>query len=114
MSTETGQAVRAAMARAAAEQRAALIAYVTFGDPTPHATLDIVLAAVAAGADVIELGVPFSDPSADGPSIQRAMERALAATCPWCCSVITIRLSCTASPSLPRPVPTLASTQCLR
>lgn len=79
MSTETGQAVRAAMARAAAEQRAALIAYVTFGDPTPHATLDIVLAAVAAGADVIELGVPFSDPSADGPSIQRAMERALAA-----------------------------------
>ncbi len=77
MSGVTGQRVVRAMAAAAAENRAALIAYVTFGDPTPALTLDIVLAAVAAGADIIELGVPFSDPSADGPSIQRAMERAL-------------------------------------
>src|ERR1700677_3171461 len=54
-----------------------LVAYVTAGDPTLDATEKIVLAAAAAGADVIELGVPFSDPVADGPTIQRASERAL-------------------------------------
>jgi tryptophan synthase alpha chain len=54
-----------------------LVAYVTAGDPTLDATEKIVLAAAAAGADVIELGVPFSDPLADGPVIQRASERAL-------------------------------------
>jgi len=54
-----------------------LIAYVTAGDPSLDATEKIVLAAVEAGADVIELGVPFSDPVADGPTIQRASERAL-------------------------------------
>jgi tryptophan synthase alpha chain len=59
--------------------RAALVAYLTFGDPDPATSIDVVEAACRAGADVIELGVPFSDPSADGPSIQRAMARALAA-----------------------------------
>ena len=54
-----------------------LVAYVTCGDPDLAATREIVLAAAAAGADVIELGVPFSDPLADGPVIQRASERAL-------------------------------------
>jgi len=54
-----------------------LIAYVTCGDPDLATTRDIILAAVEAGADVIELGVPFSDPVADGPVIQRASERAL-------------------------------------
>jgi len=57
--------------------RPALVAYVTCGDPNIAATRDIVLAACRAGADVIELGVPFSDPVADGPVIQRASERAL-------------------------------------
>jgi tryptophan synthase alpha chain len=71
--------LRAAFDRAAAEQRAALVAYLTFADPDPLTSIAIVEAACRAGADVIELGVPFSDPSADGPSIQRAMERALAA-----------------------------------
>src|SRR6185503_10737697 len=71
--------LRAAFDRAAAEKRAALVAYLTFADPDPQASIAIVEAACRAGADVIELGVPFSDPSADGPSIQRAMERALAA-----------------------------------
>ncbi|HTR54934.1 MAG TPA: tryptophan synthase subunit alpha [Kofleriaceae bacterium] len=71
--------LRGAFDRAARERRAALVAYLTFGDPSPAASIDIVEAAARAGADVIELGVPFSDPSADGPSIQRAMERALAA-----------------------------------
>ncbi|HEY4244184.1 MAG TPA: tryptophan synthase subunit alpha [Kofleriaceae bacterium] len=69
--------VAAAFARAAQEQRAALVAYLTFGDPDPATSIEVIAAAAAAGADVIELGVPFSDPSADGPSIQRAMERAL-------------------------------------
>jgi len=54
-----------------------LIAYVTCGDPDLRTTRDIILAAIEAGADVIELGVPFSDPVADGPVIQRASERAL-------------------------------------
>jgi tryptophan synthase alpha chain len=54
-----------------------LIAYITAGDPSLAATEKIVLAAAEAGADVIELGVPFSDPLADGPVIQRASERAL-------------------------------------
>jgi tryptophan synthase alpha chain len=54
-----------------------LVVYVTCGDPDLATTRDIVLAAIEAGADVIELGVPFSDPVADGPVIQRASERAL-------------------------------------
>jgi tryptophan synthase alpha chain len=71
--------LRAAFDKAAAEKRAALVAYLTFADPDPQTSIAVVEAACRAGADVIELGVPFSDPSADGPSIQRAMERALAA-----------------------------------
>src|ERR1700728_3913296 len=56
-----------------------LVAYITAGDPSLAASEKIVLAAAEAGADVIELGVPFSDPVADGPTIQRASERALRA-----------------------------------
>jgi len=66
-----------------AELRAAgelgLVAYITAGDPSLDATRKFVLALADAGADVIELGVPFSDPLADGPTIQRASERALKA-----------------------------------
>ena len=54
-----------------------IVAYITAGDPTLDATHKFVLALAEAGADVIELGVPFSDPLADGPTIQRASERAL-------------------------------------
>jgi tryptophan synthase alpha chain len=54
-----------------------IIAYITAGDPSLDATLDFVLALEEAGTDVIELGVPFSDPLADGPTVQRASERAL-------------------------------------
>lgn len=54
-----------------------LVAYITAGDPSLDATLKFVVALAQAGADVIELGVPFSDPLADGPTIQRASERAL-------------------------------------
>jgi tryptophan synthase alpha chain len=56
-----------------------LIPYLTAGDPSLAATEEFVLALAGAGADVIELGVPFSDPVADGPTIQRAIERSLAA-----------------------------------
>lgn len=59
--------------------RCALIPFITAGDPDPDTTLATMHAMVAAGADVIELGVPFSDPMADGPVIQKASERALAA-----------------------------------
>lgn len=55
----------------------ALVAYVTCGDPDLATTRELILAAIEAGADAIELGVPFSDPVADGPVIQRASERAL-------------------------------------
>ncbi|MGM0553618.1 MAG: tryptophan synthase subunit alpha [Pseudomonadota bacterium] len=59
------------------QNRAALIPYVTAGDPEPGATVPLMHALVEAGADLIELGVPFSDPMADGPVIQKACERAL-------------------------------------
>jgi tryptophan synthase alpha chain len=58
--------------------RTALVPYVTAGDPSPDVTVQLLHALVGAGADLIELGVPFSDPMADGPVIQRASERALA------------------------------------
>ncbi|MGB7267877.1 MAG: tryptophan synthase subunit alpha [Terracidiphilus sp.] len=60
------------------DHKPGLVAYLTAGDPSLDATREIALAAIDAGADVIELGVPFSDPLADGPIIQRASERALA------------------------------------
>ncbi|MGC2110879.1 MAG: tryptophan synthase subunit alpha [Candidatus Korobacteraceae bacterium] len=59
------------------KQRPGLVAYITCGDPDLHTSSEVALAAIAAGADVVELGVPFSDPVADGPVIQRASERAL-------------------------------------
>jgi tryptophan synthase alpha chain len=65
--------------RLRAEHRPALIAYITAGDPSPAATPDLVSALQSGGADLIELGVPFSDPIADGPVIQRGSERALKA-----------------------------------
>ena len=59
------------------QNKPGLVAYLTVGDPNLETTHDIALAAIDAGADVLELGVPFSDPVADGPVIQRASERAL-------------------------------------
>jgi len=60
-----------------ASRRKALIPYITAGDPTPALTVPLMRALVEAGADIVELGVPFSDPMADGPVIQRSGERAL-------------------------------------
>jgi tryptophan synthase alpha chain len=60
-----------------AQHRKALIPFITAGDPGPESTVLLMHALVAGGADILELGVPFSDPMADGPTIQRASERAL-------------------------------------
>lgn len=65
-------------ARLRRQERKALIPFITAGDPEPAATVPLMHALVRAGADILELGVPFSDPMADGPVIQRASERALA------------------------------------
>ncbi|MGE3925463.1 MAG: tryptophan synthase subunit alpha [Lautropia sp.] len=70
--------IAAAFTACAARGRCALIPYVTTGFPSRASTVPIMHALVAAGADVIELGVPFSDPMADGPVVQRANDRALA------------------------------------
>ena len=70
--------IAATMAALKAQGRTALIPYVTAGDPYADATPEIMQALADGGADIIELGVPFSDPMADGPVIQKASERALA------------------------------------
>ena len=71
--------IASAFERARSERRAAFIAYLTAGDPSAEATVGLARALDRAGADVLELGVPFSDPIADGPVLQRAAERAIAA-----------------------------------
>lgn len=70
-------AIGARFAARAAEKRAALVPYVTAGFPDPAATVPVLEAAADAGADVLELGIPFSDPLADGPTIQRSSFLAL-------------------------------------
>jgi tryptophan synthase alpha chain len=69
--------IQATLAALKAQGRQALIPYITAGDPFVDATPDIMGALAEGGADIIELGVPFSDPMADGPVIQKASERAL-------------------------------------
>jgi tryptophan synthase alpha chain len=71
--------IQALFERLRKEDRAGLIAYITAGDPTPERTAGVVRALERGGADLIELGVPFSDPIADGPVIQRGADRALRA-----------------------------------
>jgi len=69
--------IQNAMAALAASNKKGLIPFITAGDPAPELTVPLMHALVEGGADIIELGVPFSDPMADGPVIQRASERAL-------------------------------------
>ena len=69
--------IQATFERLQAQGRKALIPFITAGDPDPALTVPLMHSLVDAGADIIELGVPFSDPMADGPTIQRASERAL-------------------------------------
>lgn len=68
-----------AFARFEAERRRGLIAYITAGDPSPARTVELIAGLERGGADIVELGVPFSDPIADGPVIQRASDRSLKA-----------------------------------
>ena len=77
MNGETGRIVRR-FAALKQEGRAALVTFIVAGDPDYATSVAILKALPKAGADVIELGVPFSDPMADGPVIQRSSERALA------------------------------------
>ncbi|OZI24790.1 tryptophan synthase subunit alpha [Bordetella genomosp. 7] len=77
--TTPNDRIAAAFSRVAESGRsAALIPYIAAGDPSPETTVPLMHALVQAGADIVELGVPFSDPMADGPVIQRAAERAIA------------------------------------
>ena len=71
--------ITATFQRLAAAHKKALVGYLPAGDPTPETSLEILRAACASGLDVLELGVPFSDPTADGPVIQEASQRALKA-----------------------------------
>jgi tryptophan synthase alpha chain len=70
--------IAAVFAALKAQGKKGLIPFITAGDPHPNMTVDVMHALVKGGADIIELGVPFSDPMADGPVIQRSSERALA------------------------------------
>ncbi|HNA29149.1 MAG TPA: tryptophan synthase subunit alpha, partial [Thiobacillaceae bacterium] len=72
----TKNRIQVTFERLAQARRKALIPFITAGDPGLDRTVPLMHALVAGGADVIELGVPFSDPMADGPTIQRASERA--------------------------------------
>lgn len=69
--------IQSTLAALAAKNKKGLIPFITAGDPAPELTVPLMHALVAGGADILELGVPFSDPMAEGPVIQRACERAL-------------------------------------
>jgi len=69
--------IEQALARRAAEKRKALVTYLCCGDPDEAESIDLAVACAEAGADILELGAPFSDPTADGPAIARASQRAL-------------------------------------
>ena len=79
MSSNVSGRIQLAFENQQAEGKRALIAYLTAGDPSPEHTVGLVLALERGGVDIIELGVPFSDPIADGPVIQKAAQRALKA-----------------------------------
>lgn len=70
--------IQATLAALAEKNKKGLIPFITAGDPAPELTVPLMHGLVAGGADIVELGIPFSDPMADGPVIQRASERALA------------------------------------
>lgn len=82
MTTETTNRMDLAFRKLKAEGKTALIPFLTVGDPDLDTTLDIIAELEAAGADVLELGVPYSDPLADGPVIQRASSERCAAGSP--------------------------------
>ena len=93
--------IRAAFDRAAAEHRAALIGYIVAGYPDAETSLAVALAAADAGADIIEVGLPYSDPLADGATIQRATTAALRGGATFEGSLDLVRRLAAARPNLP-------------
>jgi tryptophan synthase alpha chain len=100
-STAGAQRIGAAFARAAAENRAALIPYVVAGYPDHETSLAVALAAADAGADLLEVGLPYSDPMADGATLQRATHAALLAGATLERSVALLHSIAEARPNLP-------------
>jgi tryptophan synthase alpha chain len=99
--TAGAERIRAAFARAAAERRAALIPYVVAGYPDAETSLRAALAAADGGADLLEVGLPYSDPLADGATLQRASSAALAAGATFDRSLELVRRIAAARPGLP-------------
>jgi tryptophan synthase alpha chain len=95
------RAIRNAFARAAAEHRTALIPYVVAGYPDAETSFEIALAAIDGGADVLEIGLPYSDPLADGATLQRASQAALRAGATLDGSIRLVRRIAKARPGLP-------------
>lgn len=104
--TSGEERIRAAFARAGEEKRGALIGYLTAGDPSPKYTPSLARALIDGGVDILELGIPFSDPIADGPTIQAASVRAIAAgTTPLDCIEIARQVRDESATSGKEPVP---------
>ncbi len=99
--TAGAQAIEAAFKRAAAEHRVALIPYIVAGYPDPDASFEIALATIDGGADVLEIGLPYSDPLADGATLQRASQAALKAGATLEGSIALVRRIAAARPGIP-------------
>lgn len=99
--TAGARAIGAAFARAAAEQRAALIPYIVAGYPDAETSFEIALATIDSGADLLEIGLPYSDPLADGATLQRASQAALRAGATLDGSIALVRRIARARPGIP-------------
>lgn len=99
--TTGARRIRAAFEHAAADSRAALIPYVVAGYPDAETSLDVAIAAIDAGADLLEIGLPYSDPLADGATLQRASGAALAAGATFAGSISLLRRIAEARPDTP-------------
>lgn len=99
--TAGARAIGAAFARAAAEQRAALIPYIVAGYPDAETSFEIALATIDGGADLLEIGLPYSDPLADGATLQRASQAALRAGATLDGSIALVRRIARARPRIP-------------
>ena len=99
--TAGGRAIGAAFAKSRAEGRAALIPYVVAGYPDADTSLEVAVAAIDAGADILEIGLPYSDPLADGTTLQRASQVALRAGSTLDGSIALVRRIGAARPDIP-------------
>jgi tryptophan synthase alpha chain len=99
--TTGARRIAAAFRRAAGEGRIALIPYIVAGYPDPETSFRVALAAADAGADLLEVGLPYSDPLADGATLQRASQVALAAGATFAASIVLLERIAAARPALP-------------